>query len=394
MTFQNLDLTVRPGVILGPAIARDGVPVHAVYNVEEDRYYQIGEREFFIIDRLKRGLELDQISQLYADRFGRVLGVQSWHQMAILLGSKRLLLEDGIKHESRARERILSRDWGLFSGKFGLFDPSPLIASIQRKCPWVISKGALVLGLLSFAALCVVVGFNFKTMKGDTVRVFTEVPSIAALIAVILLFSMFIHEMGHALACAGTGGACHEIGFAWRIPMFYFYATTDDVYLAPANRRVVVSAAGMLAGSLPLFPFVVAYLFLGEGFGAEVVASVLYVGFFATAINLVPLFGLDGHKILSHSLGVWNISSEGRSWIVNVFSHKSPHKHFGFGVKAFAIFELLAMTAMTVGSTLWWVALLAPKVGVMWAILIVILIWFVAGSVFIFFVLRNRKKKL
>ena len=50
MTFQNLDLTVRPGVILGPAIARDGVPVHAVYNVEEDRYYQIGEREFFIID--------------------------------------------------------------------------------------------------------------------------------------------------------------------------------------------------------------------------------------------------------------------------------------------------------------------------------------------------------
>lgn len=112
MTFQNLDLTVRPGVILGPAIARDGVPVHAVYNVEEDRYYQIGEREFFIIDRLKRGLELDQISQLYADRFGKVLGVQSWHQMAILLGSKRLLLEDGIKHESRARERMLSRDWG------------------------------------------------------------------------------------------------------------------------------------------------------------------------------------------------------------------------------------------------------------------------------------------
>lgn len=136
------------------------------------------------------------------------------------------------------------------------------------------------------------------------------------------------------------------------------------------------------------------FFFLGEGFGAEVVASVLYVGFFATAINLVPLFGLDGHKILSHSLGVWDISSEGRSWIVNVFSHKSPHKHFGFGVKAFAIFELLAMTAMTVGSTLWWVALLAPKVGVMWAILIVILIWFVAGSVFIFFVLRNRKKKL
>ena len=126
----------------------------------------------------------------------------------------------------------------------------------------------------------------------------------------------------------------------------------------------------------------------------EVVASILYVGFFATAINLVPLFGLDGHKILSHSLGVWNISSEGRSWIVNVFSRKDPRKQFGFAVKVFAIFELLAMTAMAVGSTFWWVALLVPKVGVMWAILIAILIWFISGSVFIFFVLRNRKKKL
>ncbi|MEW6923023.1 hypothetical protein [Trueperella pyogenes] len=394
MTFQNLDLTIRPGVILGPAIARGGVPVHAVYSVEEDRYYQIGEREFFIIDKLKRGLELDQISRLYADRFGKVLSVQSWQQMAILLRSKRLLLEDGIEYEPQAHKRMLSRDWGLFSGKVGLFDPSPLIANIQRKCPWVVSKGALLLGLLGFAALCVVVGFNFKTMQGDTVRVFTEVPSIAALIIVILLFSMFVHEMGHALACVGTGGACHEIGFAWRIPMFYFYATTDDVYLAPANRRVVVSTAGMLAGSLPLVPFVVAYLFLGEGFGAEVVASILYVGFFATAINLVPLFGLDGHKILSHSLGVWDISSEGRNWIVNVFSRKSPRKHFGFGVKVFAIFELLAMTAIAVGSTWWWAALLTPKVGVMWAIPILILIWFVAGSVFIFFVLRNRKEKL
>lgn len=394
MTFQNLDLTIRPGVILGPAITCGGVPVHAVYNVGEDRYYQIGEREFFIIDKLKRGLELDQISQLYEDRFGKVLGVQSWHQMAILLESKRLLLEDGIEHEPQARKRMLSRDWGLFSGKLGLFDPSPLIANIQRKCPWVVSKGALVLSLLNFAALCAVVGLNFKTMKGDTVRVLTEVPSIAAFIAVILLFSMFVHEIGHALACAGTGGVCHEIGFAWRIPMFYFYATTDNVYLAPANRRVVVSTAGMLAGSLPLVPFVVAYLFLEEGFGVEVVASILYVGFFATAINLVPLFGLDGHKILSHSLGVWNISSEGRSWIVNVFSRKNPRKQFGFAVKVFAIFELLAMTAMAVGSTFWWVALLVPKVGVMWAILIAILIWFISGSVFIFFVLRNRKKKL
>ena len=57
----------------------------------------------------------------------------------------------------------------------------------------------------------------------------------------------------------------------------------------------------------------VAYPFLGEGFGAEVVASILYVGFFATVINLVPLFGLDGQKILIYSLGDWDISSEGEA---------------------------------------------------------------------------------
>lgn len=391
MTYQDLDLTIRPGVILGPAIARDGVSVHMVYNVEENSFYIVGDREFFIIDRLNRGLDLDSISQAYADVFGKALGVQSWRQMAVLLGSKRLLLADGFEFDVESRKKRLIRKWGLSSGRFGLFDPGLLIVGIQRHFPWMISKWALIFGVLSCTIQCIVVGCHFRSMKDAVGHVFSDVPTIAALSVVILFVSMFAHEMGHALACVGVGVGCGEIGLAWRLPMLYFYASTDEVYLVAAHRRVIVSAAGILAGSVPLLPFAVAYPFLGKGVAAELVAAILLPGFFATVVNLLPFFGLDGQRIVSHSLGVWNISSEGRSWILNAVFRKDTRRCFSSSVKIFAIFELLATALLVVASTWWWIEYLTAVVGAGWATIIVNLCWFICGLVLIHFVFSNRK---
>lgn len=391
MTYQDLDLTIRPGVILGPAIARDGVSVHMVYNVEENSFYIVGDREFFIIDRLNRGLDLDSISQAYADVFGKALGVQSWRQMAVLLGSKRLLLADGFEFDVESRKKRLIRKWGLSSGRFGLFDPGLLIAGIQRHFPWMISKWALIFGVLSCTIQCIVVGCHFRSMKDAVGHVFSDVPTIAALSVVILFVSMFAHEMGHALACVGVGVGCGEIGLAWRLPMLYFYASTDEVYLVAAHRRVIVSAAGILAGSVPLLPFAVAYPLLGKGVAAELVAAILLPGFFATVVNLLPFFGLDGQRIVSHSLGVWNISSEGRSWILNAVFRKDTRRCFSSSVKIFAIFELLATALLVVASTWWWIEYLTAVVGARWATIIFNLGWFICGLVLIHFVFSNRK---
>ena len=362
-----------------------------VYNVEENSFYIVGDREFFIIDRLNRGLDLDSISQAYADVFGKALGVQSWRQMAVLLGSKRLLLADGFEFDVESRKKRLIRKWGLSSGRFGLFDPGLLIAGIQRHFPWMISKWALIFGVLSCTIQCIVVGCHFRSMKDAVGHVFSDVPTIAALSVVILFVSMFAHEMGHALACVGVGVGCGEIGLAWRLPMLYFYASTDEVYLVAAHRRVIVSAAGILAGSVPLLPFAVAYPFLGKGVAAELVAAILLPGFFATVVNLLPFFGLDGQRIVSHSLGVWNISSEGRSWILNVVFRKDTRRCFSSSVKIFAIFELLATALLVVASTWWWIEYLTAVVGAGWATIIFNLGWFICGLVLIHFVFSNRK---
>lgn len=393
MTSNGRDLTIRPGVILGPAIMRGGVPVHVVHNAEEDCYYQIGEREYFIIEKLKRGFELDQISLLYANTFGKTLGEKSWLQIATLLDDKGLLLASGLDDTPKNCKKSLSRQWGLISGKFGLFDPNPLLAKIEHNFPWMLSKRALVVSLMSFVALCLVVALNFESMADKIGHLLVEYPTATVLVVLVMVVVLFFHEMGHALACVAAGSDCREIGIAWRIPMFYFYTATSDVYLVSAKRRVMISAAGMLVGSLALLPFVVVYLFLGEGIWVQVIASILYVGFFASVINLIPFFCLDGQKILSHSLAVWDVSAEGKAWLLNLAKRKVPREGFSFGVKIFAIFELFAMAAMAVCGTWWWFAFLTPKVGIPWTALILILVWLGAGSILVVFVLRNRRNR-
>jgi stage IV sporulation protein FB len=115
----------------------------------------------------------------------------------------------------------------------------------------------------------------------------------------VVLVSILVHELGHAAAGRRFGAApfirLHGFGGATFLPGARF----------SRGQSILVSAAGPAAGLLlGLVVFLVARAFPDLPYLAErAVADGLYVNFFWTLVNLLPIQPLDGGQILGQVLG-------------------------------------------------------------------------------------------
>lgn len=136
----------------------------------------------------------------------------------------------------------------------------------------------------------------FSVMGGDMSRGFGGM----ILWAFVLLLSVLIHELGHALAY-------RAFGVRSSIRLHFLGGMTMPSVLLPLSRpkRVFVSAAGPLAG----------FLLMGVSFALLAFARITHPGFhlalstlfmvnlYWSILNLAPVLPLDGGHIVEHALG-------------------------------------------------------------------------------------------
>lgn len=115
----------------------------------------------------------------------------------------------------------------------------------------------------------------------------------------VVLVSILVHELGHAFAGRHYGAS----------PLIRLHGLGGATYLPGArfSRRenIFVSAAGPLAGLLLGVTVLVAVLLVPvpAGLGRVAVADALYINFFWTFVNLLPIQPMDGGQILRDFLG-------------------------------------------------------------------------------------------
>jgi putative peptide zinc metalloprotease protein len=136
----------------------------------------------------------------------------------------------------------------------------------------------------------------------------------ATLGAMLTLFGMALHELGHLAAChrfdARHGGA--GVGIYWCVPLFY--AEANGAWMLPRRRRAVVHSAGVylqcayltVIGSLYLCVESPALLF-AMGWSHVLVLH---------ALN--PLFRLDGHWLLADLAGVNDLNRRIRGVVASL----------------------------------------------------------------------------
>lgn len=160
------------------------------------------------------------------------------------------------------------------------------------------SRTAIVIEaiIILFGAVLYILNFSFDFLRLPEMSEWIHV-------ALMLIVSIFFHELGHALMVKAYGRSVGGIGCGWHWCVPFFFVDTSSMWLEGRRARAAVAFAGPAVN----------LLFGALSSGAAVLFSSSSVDFFfwsfatlsyvIVLINLVPLFQMDGEMILHELMG-------------------------------------------------------------------------------------------
>ena len=168
------------------------------------------------------------------------------------------------------------------------------------------------------------------------------------------IFSLFVHEAGHAFTTKACGREVHGIGVGW----YWFgpvaFVDTSDVWLASRWQRIAVSIAGpytnLIVGSFAA----IGMLFLPLSAELQAILwQLVFISYAFFLLNLDPLLEYDGYYILTDLLDRPNLRQQALAWLGSnlgsaLKNREVLRKHwFDVAYAIGSIIYILAMAAMT-----------------------------------------------
>jgi putative peptide zinc metalloprotease protein len=306
---------LRPDIVLGPALRSGESVVHYVKDQRTGWFYRIGPRERFIMSRLDGRRTLHEIAAEYATRFDREITPQHWGQILASLDKRQLLTSasaEALSELSAAHRTVRRRGRWLLLRRMPLFHPDALCTALAGRLRVLFTWWFVVPALAVVVALGAFVLSHVRQLSAD------QQGAGAAWVAVPLVvvgswLVIAVHEIAHGVACKHYGGEVREIGLMW---LLIPYCKTDDVLLIGSRRaRVATAFAGIFAHMLVLLPVLIWWwLSAGHPLSRGVAAGVLLSGGLTAIANLMPFLRLDGYHMLTHTLGVADLTVEARRY--------------------------------------------------------------------------------
>lgn len=295
------------------------------------KYYRFNQHEFFVFDRLKGKMTLDDIRKDFEKEFA-----PDRLTLEDLEGFARQLVTAGlVQHESpnaskqlfekrlkQRRTKKLATFSNILYIKLPVFDPDRILTHMLKYTKWIFTQTFLWLSvsLMIFAALFV--AFHYKTF-------YAKLPAYQEFFAFRTMLYMWlalgvvkiIHEFGHGLSCKAFGGESHEMGFLFMCfsPAMYCNVT-DSWTVADKWKRIIISFAGiwveLIIASLatfvwwytPHWPFV-----------NNVAMCLMVLCSISTFVfNANPLMRFDGYYILADWLEVPNLRERANRYLMGI----------------------------------------------------------------------------
>jgi len=163
----------------------------------------------------------------------------------------------------------------------------------------------------------------FWSMEHKIVPSLYHLPSGGMLLGLLIAnyVGLFLHEFGHAAACAKFGARHGAIGFALYLIFPALYTDVTDSWRLSKTKRVIVDAGGTY---MSLIVATAACLLFLE-YRSPIFAQFCFVYGFTIILNLNPFFRMDGYWVLSDALGVPNLMAANHEvtwWILRFGSKK------------------------------------------------------------------------
>ncbi len=192
--------------------------------------------------------------------------------------------------------------------------------------------------------------FQFFDLRGDydlgLIVIFVSFPIL-----------IFLHELGHAMACKHYGRRVRKAGLMFYLGMPAFFVDSTDMWLEEKpHARAVVSFAGPAVNIIFAGLFCVIVAVIPSSDFSLGLYQIAYLNYFMALLNLNPLLEYDGYYILMEWLEIPNLRRESLSFIFNKLTGKSKKgSAFSREYKIYAIYGVLSLvfTVLMVGAALY-----------------------------------------
>ena len=294
-----------PEIRIGPAMLHGTRTVHLVKDPRSGRFFQIGPKERFIVERLDGMTTLSEIGHQYAAEFGRVMSESSWSTVLSELWRRGFLATAPTPAADPAPARPQSAGRTLVLG-----DPGRLLLRVYPRLRWTLRPIVAVPVLLACLGMVMYLSTHIGAMWRQSHL--TERPELAGIVICLMWASSVLHELGHGFLAHHYGGRATEIGVRLRGPVVAFYCEADDVLIFSRRwHRIATAFAGGVMNLVFLLPFFGLWLVLPEqDLTRKAITALLLLGSARALANYLPFPSLDGYLMVGHALNVVDLGPQ------------------------------------------------------------------------------------
>lgn len=324
--LELLGLRSRPlrinGVLAQELTNAGGEPITVLKDPRRGAYYRLSIEGWFLWQRLDGHHTLKDLTMEYFAKY-KLFAPQAIAETvgglaaAGFVEGRRLRedVTDEVFHRSGWRKVMLAAR-GILEWRAALTDVDGAITRAYRGGVYliyvwpvqVILAGLALLGLIAFAfgSAHVVTGAADEVISSG---------ALLSLLVPALLFSILIHEAGHAFTVKAFGRDVSHVGVGWYWFSPVCFVDTSDMWLASRWPRVAVGMAGpyanlVLAGAASLTAWSVSDLSV-----AFVLWEFALISYAMVLVNLNPLLEYDGYHVLADLLDRPNLRYDALAWV-------------------------------------------------------------------------------
>lgn len=349
-------VAVRDAVVLGPPLVQGRAAVHFLHDRTTGAYYRIGAREALIVEGLLDGLDLAGAQDRYRERYGSpvpddvlVAFLSRMAQRGLLVGASPSVLAGIAERTTAERGRRT-----LLRARLPVPALGRGVRALAPRLRWTVAPVPLLLGSVLGT---VVVAWTLAHL--DQILATPRSGPAAVGIAVLLVLSLGVHELFHGVACVRYGGTPREVGVMWRAPIVAAFCSIDDVVVFRRTAdRVVTAYAGTYANLVTMPVVWLAWTFTPPGHVLHAVAAgCLLMGSVVVIVNLVPVFGLDGYRMIEHATGTYGLQSSAFAYVGERLRSRCPslpRRLAGLYWSYAALYTAIVGTGAVVLVVVWW----------------------------------------
>jgi putative peptide zinc metalloprotease protein len=350
ISLGNFRPLARPGWALKHIKDEHGLDTYTLKGLDLPGYIRLSERDVFLWELMDGEHSLRDILVAFFQRY-QAIGTDRLLDLLEELTQKDFLQNtqpdqappaSGFKSKVMAFGRRLMG--GFFQAQISLQGADEWITSLYQRFGWrfFTRTGQIIMALIAVAGFST---FIFILLQGGQ-SLFKVADSLAlglVVIAVANTFTIFLHEMGHALTVKSYNRQVRRVGFMIYFGMPTFFVDTSDIWMEPKGPRIQASIAGptvdFLAGSIASLGMIAS--------SSPVLTDLLFIlaawSYIDTFFNLNPLLELDGYFILMDWLEIPLLRKQSLEFIRRPLLTKLRRReHFSSRERIFTMFGILS----------------------------------------------------